>query len=406
MKKYHHVMASLLHGRQAAIVSVIVATLFTASAFALEVDREVIPRITLGGRVITTLDAVNLDSDASAKGKINPADSSLLLRFDKRMFHQGTAGAVVGFKEEANGDKGDVRIHELHTFYRARDFDVLLGRTRLFNTVIELPLLRDDDFLTYSHVGNASSNEEYDQLYANQLRFDWFVDKKIQRIGLWTGTRINEAAIAAAPDGFDSMGLGYVYQQSEELRYVKRLRHAGLLLDRQKVTTASGSQWLNAVIAGVEFNLNRNPQANWSMALQAIANQGVDGVLLSTIVNGATDAVASRAAAKANAYVAALRYTARPHLLTRWQAALNVAYKDYSDLADATQWSLAPTFVYRIGQGVDLVAQAKYTDYSAGMGGGTDTIMQLGISFSLEALFNDTIGKRDSILNLEHGYIH
>ena len=30
---------------------------------ALEVDREVMPRVTLGGRVIATVDAIDLDSD-------------------------------------------------------------------------------------------------------------------------------------------------------------------------------------------------------------------------------------------------------------------------------------------------------------------------------------------------------
>ena len=161
---------------------------------------------------------------------------------------------------------------------------------------------------------------------------------------------------------------------------------------------------MDALIAGVEFNLNENPLSNWSMAVQAIANDGINGITASQ-VSHTTGTVSARAQAKSNAFVAGIRYTRRPHLLTRWQAGLNVAYKDYSDLNDATQWSVAPNFAYRIGQGVDLLAQAKYTDYDTALGGGRDTAIQLGISFSLEATFNDNIGERDSILNLEHGYI-
>ncbi|MGD8571855.1 MAG: hypothetical protein PVH98_05300, partial [Gammaproteobacteria bacterium] len=81
------------------------------------------------------------------------------------------------------------------------------------------------------------------------------------------------------------------------------------------------------------------------------------------------------------------------------------AYKDYSDFDNATQWSIAPSAMYRIGQGIDLLAQVKYTDYDSGLVDGSDTSLYLGIAFSLEAMFNDNIGERDSILNLEHSYI-
>jgi len=47
-----------------------------------------------------------------------------------------------------------------------------------------------------------------------------------------------------------------------------------------------------------------------------------------------------------------------------------------------------------------------HTDYDSGLySGGNDTRVQFGIAFSLETRFNDTIGERNSILNLEHGYI-
>jgi hypothetical protein len=155
---------------------------------------------------------------------------------------------------------------------------------------------------------------------------------------------------------------------------------------------------MNAAVAGIEFNLNADPSKNWSMGVQAIVNNGVDGVSSLTTI-------AEQASAKSTSLVASIRYTGRPHLLTRYQGAITLAYKDYSDFDQASQWSIAPNVVYRIGQGVDLLGQVKYTDYGAGLGDGSDTVVQLGIAFSLEAMFNDNIGERDSILNLEHGYI-
>lgn len=376
------------------------ALMMSVPVMALEVDREVLPRLTLGGRVIATADANQWDSDASKEEGVNVSDSVLLTRFDKRLYERGVAGAIVGVKEH----EGQAVFHQLHAFYRDRDFKALLGRSRLRNTLIEFPLLRDDDLLAYTHVGNASSNEEFDQLYAEQAAVDWYVDGKLQTLSLWSATRRNGTGISA-PDGFDSYGGGYLYRQPEDLHYLSTVRQAGVLFDAQKVNAAGDEKWMSAIIAGAEVNLNSNPERNWSLGLQAIANDGIDSISSTDLLHGAGNVTSMRARAKSAAVVASLRYTARPNLLTRWQAALTVAHKDYSDVSDGSQWSVAPSLVYRLGSGVDLLAQAKYTDYGQGLGGGSDRSVQLGIAFSLDARFNDTVGERDSILNLEHGYI-
>ena len=381
------------------IASVVAVSLLSGSVWALEVDREVMPRIQLGGRVMASVDGVDLDSEPEQESGLNLSDSSLLARFDKRLYAKGVGGATVGLTE--NGD--NVVFHQLYGFYWNRDMAISIGRTRLRNTLLELPLMRDDDLLAYSHVGNASSNEEFDQLYADQLSFDWFVDQKIQRVGMWVGTRRN--SLAGAAEGFDSFGFGYVYEQPVDLRYVKRLRHAGVLMDAQKIETAADSEWLQAWIAGGETNLNLDPRHSWSLAGQLIANGGIDGVPAAGLLHGDANVVSQRAASQSTSLVLALRHTARPQLLTRYQAGLIAAYKDYADISDGSQWSLAASAFYRLGQGMDMLAQLKYTDYGAGLGGGNDTVAQVGLAFSFDARFNDTIGERDSILNLEHGYI-
>ena len=381
----------------ALIVAIVLFGLLANEIQALEVDREVMPRITLGGRVIATVDSVDYDSDPDADDQINLTESTLVTRFDKRLYGKGVAGAVVGFKE----NESTVDFNQLHAFSWNQTVVALLGRTRLRNTIVEFPLLRDDDLLSYTHVLNGSSDEEFDQIYGDLLSVDWIVDKKLQKLGLWGETRRNseDAAFANAPNGFDSYGAGYTYEQPEDLIYVKRIRHAGLWLDRQEVETQGNTEWMTAVIAGIEFNANDDPTKNWSVGLQAISNNGIDNVPSLTTV-------AERARAKSNALVGSVRYTGRPHLLTRYQGAITFAYKDYSDFTDATQWSIAPNLVYRIGQGIDLLGQVKYTDYGNGLGGGSDTTVQLGIEISLETMFIDNIGERNSILNLEHGHIN
>ena len=71
-------------------IASVISLLFAAShVVALEVDREVLPRVTLGGRVIATVDANNLDSEPLKEDEINLDDSSVLMRFDKRMYDNG-----------------------------------------------------------------------------------------------------------------------------------------------------------------------------------------------------------------------------------------------------------------------------------------------------------------------------
>ena len=367
---------------------------------ALEVDREVLPRITVGGRVIGTLDVNNMDSLPERENEINIRDSLLLLRFDKRLFKDGVAGGVIGFEE----NEDTVQFHKFYAFMWNRDFQIVLGRTLLPNTLINFPTPHDADLLRYTHVGNGSSNTEFDQLHARLLSFDWYVDRKIQRLNIWTGMRGEDTNIAA-PTGFDSYGLGYQYEQPAELRYVKWLRHAGVLVDAQKLTIGIRDEWMDAIILGAEFNLNLNPQANWSMAIQTIFNEGIDSITAADL-NDSVNAVANQSRAKSTSVVAGWRYTSRPNLLTRWQASISLGYKDYSDVSSASHWSVIPAYVYRVGLGVDLLAELIHTQYDNALyNGGEDNIIQLGIAFNLDARFNDNIGERSSILNLEHGYI-
>lgn len=225
----------------------------------------------------------------------------------------------------------------------------------------------------------------------------------MQHLGLWAGTRRNEAGVSTV-NGFDSYGVSYRYQQPEALRYLKRVRQAGIMLDAQK-DRAGGNPFFQSIIAGAEFNLNINPLANWSMGVQGIANGGVSAP---GNLNDVNNAVANRARAKSTAFVASLRYTKRPHLLTRMQAAITVGYKSYD--AGGSEFSVAPSLFYRIGQGVDYLAQYRNTQFSGGLTapGSTSTsinLFQVGLVFELDAKYNDSIGERDSILNLEHGYI-
>ena len=131
---------------------------------------------------------------------------------------------------------------------------------------------------------------------------------------------------------------------------------------------------------------------------QCIANQGA-----------AVSSLASRferSRAKSTAVAAAVRYGHRPYLQTRWLAGVTAGWKRYDDFDDASSFAVAPNWLYRLGSGVDFIAQYVYVKNRGGLAtvAGLDAEQEflLGLSFAFDATFNETVGESRSILNLEH----
>lgn len=368
----------------------------TQPLFALEVDREVMPRIAVDGRVLATLE--NTDSKNGSASGINTEDSGLLLRFDKRTYVSGVAGGVLGFTDTHDG----VQLPQAHVFFWNQRYDFLLGKAPLPVLPLEFSALRDDDLADYTQVANGSSSASLAQSHGEVLQLGWRPGPKHQAASAWLASRADDAAWGNA--GLDSHGLRYEYHLPENLYYVHRLRYLGAMLDRQQIDNAGNKDWMQALVLGGQVNLNENPAANWSLSLQALMNQGVDDISQAQL--SGPDAGIFRARSNYQSVVSAVTYTARPLLLTRWRGSLILAGKTYTDVKNARQWTLAQSFNYMLGQGVELLGQIRHTRYQDGLGGGAVNSAQLGIAFDLGSVFNDTIGERDSIPNLEHGYIN
>ncbi len=405
---------------RAMLAGLIAAGASAPVAKALEVDREVLPRITVGGRLLATPmyesnDGFGTQSDDSTN-EIDVSDSAFLLRFDKRTYSQkGVAGAVLGLrKTSTDSDLGDdVFFHQLNAFYWNRDYQVVLGRTRLRNFLIEFPTVRDEDLIDYVYVPNASSyrEAEEDQFYATQAAFDWYVGKK-SALSIWTAARVETDNLGEERETaeLNSAGIGWRYATSEQLRYVERIREAGVMVDFQNVDdpVTGLDDTMHSITAGAEWNLNRDPSHNWSMAVQGVYNKGFNDIVFNPAAGDAAQRIAQRRA-KSRTAVVSLRYTDRPKLLTRSQYAVSLAYKDYPDRDSASQWSIIPSYVYQLGHATDFVAQYIHTKRDDGLaaltGFDTERKLMVGLVFGFDQTFNDQIGERKSILNLEHGYI-
>lgn len=389
-------------------LGVLAALAAPVPAPARDVGADVVPRITIGGRLISTLEAAWLtgegrdDEDAY---EVSIADSSILARFDRRLFDKSVGGAVVGLQfPDPDADlPGSVFYHQVFAFLWDRGYRVELGRTKLRSFLVEFPTLRDDDLLEFTEVRNGFSNagtEEFHQ-FGNHLAVDLF----------WPGRRLAATAYLAqrietddAGDAEDELNLnsgGILVQRNvpEALRFSSRIRQLGIGWDAQKVDRG-GDTWKHALLAGGVVNLTMDPRDHWEAVAQVIYDTGAGEPDLTTY--------RGRALAESVSVAAAVNYRRSTFQVLRWKAGLTGAYKDYLD-GDGSQWSAVPTIQYYLGDGVALLAQYRYTgrsgDLARAVGYDREHTVQVGLSFDFETTFNDYIGERDSILNLEHGYV-
>ncbi len=385
-----------------------VVAALAAPALARDVGADVVPRITIGGRLISTLEATWLsgegreDEDAY---EVSIADSSILARFDRRLFDKSVGGAVVGlvFPDPDSDLPGSVFYHHVFAFLWDRGYRVEIGRTKLRSFLVEFPTLRDDDLLTFTEVRNGLSNadaEEFQQ-FGNHLALDLFRPGQRLRATAYLAQRIETDDAGDVEDEFNLNSGGILLQRSvpEALKFSSRVRQAGIGWDVQKVDTG-GDTWKHALLAGGVVNLTMDPRDHWEAMAQVIYDAGAGKPDLATY--------RGRALAESVSVAAAVNYRRSTFQVLRWKAGLTGAYKDYLD-GDASQWSAVPTLQYYLGDGVALLAQYQYTSRSGALaravGYDREHTVQVGLSFDFETTFNDYIGERDSILNLEHGYV-
>jgi hypothetical protein len=386
----------------------------SGAAVALEVDPEVLPELNIGGRGLVTANYRDRDLASGGNdngGELDVADSSLLLGFSKFLFNDVDYGfATIGFKApDDDTDLGDdIFLHELHVGIGARVSELLLGRTRLTNTLIQFPTVRDDDLLDFTHVANASSNAEAeeDTIYGTLLKGSYYLPRHRVALAGAVTARTETDATNLANIGRVSRGnpngisLSIAYDVPETIKFDRGLRFAGLTWDAQRAETFSGigKDTVHSWIGALSYNLGENPEESWMLDVQGIYTAG--GTVPSLAQN------IFRARADSYAVVGSLRYVHRPYLQTRWQAALTAAYKDFTDFDNAHSIALIPSFTWRAGSGVDLVAQYRFIDNGRGLASAvnrdTEHVVLFGARFGFDFTLNETVGQRGSILNLEH----
>lgn len=383
------------------------ACLASPPAFALEIDPKVTPEIAIGGRIVATFDQTWQNGPGSSDStKLDIADSSLLFGFSKYLFDSESYGfATFGIKapEDDTDLEDDIYLHQAFAGIGGPAYEVKLGRSRLPNGLTAFPTIRDDDLVDFVYVGNGQSNaeaEEY-QIFGGVGQASWWAMPNLRFSGtLLAQTETNLAAKRQSSSNVNGSSVTLAYEIPEALMVAPGVRFAGLtgyFQNLDALGTAPKDEAF-ALIGALSLNLNGNPEGEWSLDVQGIYQ---DGAKVSALAERF-----ERRRAESMGVAASLRFLYRPYLQTRGEAAITVAWKDYRNFSNATAFSIVPTYAYRLGSGIDFFTQYQYTENDSlleiATGIDSEHKFVLGFVFAFDHIFNESVGERGSILNLEH----
>lgn len=351
-------------------------------------------------------------SDSSISAINDFSDSGLLLGFRQKLYNNYRGQMVMGFQfPDAESDLGQLFFHQMFLKIESKSNILKMGRSRVMNSLIEFPTLRDDDAIPFSDVLNpfsAGENSEENQ-YGNVLEAIHIFKQRYElRIHSehYTKTPIPPAT-SETDFSINSLGVSFEYRVPDDQRWNRKiLNQIGISSNNFLTNRASISsdldQSLNIIIFSTILNIVPDPVHFFDVRHQSIYNFGFDEV--NSIANNA-----DLTRAKSFATLTSLRYLYRKLERPDIQLSLSFGYKNFSGVTNSTNQSLLLVNGFRrIGENFDVGLQYQYNAFSGDLEslyGKNDHLIRFALLFSVDQLWNEQFDDRKSLLNLEHGYI-
>lgn len=372
------------------------------------VGQELIPELRFGARGVVSGN-INLADKETASAVSDFSDSSVLFGARQQLFGSYRAQLVVGFQfPDAESQLGQVFYHHLFVRLDNRLNVFQIGRSRLDSNLMEFPTLRDDDALSYTDAQSPFSDgrNSEDTQFGNLVQFGRYLTPRI-RLDIhgeyYSETRREEESYELNTAGFT---IGYRVPESQRWN-----RH---LLD-QLVFGVEGffskddpdaelvDEVLNNVKLGVAINLRPDPVHFWRLVHQTIVSFGADDV---RTIDSYLDTTRARALASFTSVEYVRRRLERPD----FRVSIGGGFRIFPELdTDSGQFLIFGNFFRRLGAnfdaGVQGVFESSYGDLSGYLPKSSFRI-NLALVYSIEHVFNNQFDDRNSILNLEHGYIN
>lgn len=371
---------------------------------------EVSPEIQLGARGIMSL---NLDYSSGDDQAVSDfSDTSLLVGFRQKLYSDYRGRLVIGFQfPDADSDLGQLFFHQVFLNIENKSNILKIGRSRMRSALIEFPTLRDDDALHFTDVMNpfSSGKNTEDNQYGNVLEATHIFG---QRYWLMIhGEHVTESPVPpeTSETAFDlnAIGISFEYYMPESQTWNRKiLKQIGIgfnnFLTSRPGYSGDIDQALKNIIFSSILNICPDPVHFWDVRHQTIYNPGFSEVKEITDYPNLTRA-------ESISTFTSLRYLYRRLERPTAQLSASVGYKTFPGLLSTTeQIQIIANGFYRIGENFDAGLQFQYQDNKGDVKNlfrDHEIRVQFALVYSIDQLWNKQFDARDSLLNLEHGYI-
>jgi hypothetical protein len=373
-------------------------------------DQSINPQVEIAGVGIGSIEYGRVAPRQSGEGSINFSDSSLLIgaaqrlsQFNKGIGSFGLGGVTTDQANEGTNSGSSFYMHQAFVDLQTESFEALVGRSDNETAhLIDFPTLRGDDLITMINPLNPFSDGKNveEHRYANVASFTFN-----QNLSYFENIHLQhlvDSSGLGSQTGINSFGATFEFMAPPGLEVFSRVPFWGVGYEHISLDHQS-TGGLNQIYGGGVLNLNESVTDRIDLRAQDILNVGSQ----LTDVLSTTDTFQS----SSNALAFAVRYLNSPFGRPGYQLALTSGYKNYFRVANANAFSAALTGVKRLGQGFDLVAQMKSEWRSSKLaslqsgGLGIVQAVELGFVFNFDAVLNQHLSPRRSLLNQQHQYV-
>ncbi len=369
--------------------------------------QDIQPELSVGARAVTSA-GVDIGTDPGAAeevaGVLDFSDTALLVRGQVQLFNEWLGGSLIGIQfPDSDSNLGVLFVHQANVFLQAQWLDIRAGRTRIQSSILEIPTLRDDDFLPYSDTlnpfatGQTTEDHQYGNVVEATVNYEsqYFLAAHAEHLFLTPGDG------GSVDFSLNSYGATLAYRSIPARADQQVVRTIGAGINYYDVPDDTLAPVWN-VMAGAALNVSTDPVHLLDARAQVIYAHG-DG---STVLADANSTYRTRNVRGA----LTLRYQYTEAELPKLQVALMGGYARYFQGAGGEETaSLALNGFYNLGYGFQIGAQYQVSlstmQIRAALG--TPEVVhraELALVFSYELVVN-RLPIRSSILNVEHGYI-
>ncbi|MBC8231603.1 hypothetical protein H8E77_18795 [bacterium] len=372
---------------------------------------QVSPEIQLGARGAMSFNGEFTSEDNTSE--LNDfSDTGLLLGFRQKLYSNLRGQMVIGFQfPDADSELGQIFFNHIFLQIEDQSNSLKMGQSRLRNSLIEFPTLRDDDALNFTDVLNPFSSGENseDSQYGKVLEVSKLFGQRY-----WLNlhgehfTETPESPATSETDfSLNAVGLSFEYRVPETQRWNRGIvdqigiGFLSFLTDRPGYDSEIDKALKNIIFSTI-LNIYPDPVHFLDVRHQTIYNLGFDEIEQVSEYPGLT---------RANSFATftSLRYLYRRLERPMAQLSASFGYKVFPNLSNSTnQLQFVANGFYRIGENFDVGLQFQYQHSNGDLEKlflENESRIQLGLTYSVEQSWNEQFDDRDSLLNLEHGYI-